>query len=182
MWLFRLIQRYFFKTALSRELARIGEQPREIMNLEDAKTVTILFNATKTEDVITVTQFADSIKNMGKQVEMLGFENKNPKKETPEQEHTFDKRSVNWFGKPHGEKISAFKKNKPDILICAFEKESLPLEYLAAVSLAKFRVGKYTENNIAHFELMINTQTNQTLQYLLTQITHFLKVINKSNG
>lgn len=182
MWLFNKIKLYFLKLALTRELEQKPVSNREIINLQEAKNIAIIFNATNIEDVITVTQFADSLKNMGKNVEMLGYENKKPKKDAQEQPHIFDKSNINWFEKPTGTKISTFKKQKPDILICAFEKECLPLEYLAAVSLAKFRVGKYTSKNVANYELMINLEKNQNLQYLLTQFTHFLKVINTRNG
>jgi hypothetical protein len=56
--------------------------------------------------------------------------------------------------------------------------ESLPLEYIVATSDAKFRVGAFSDAKTNYYELMINTQKNQSIKYLLDQINHFLKVIN----
>ena len=62
--------------------------------------------------------------------------------------------------------------------IGAFVDECLPLEYLAATSRARFRVGSFNDSKTSYYELMINNQKNKDLKYLLQQINHFLKVIN----
>jgi len=75
-------------------------------------------------------------------------------------------------------KINDFHAKNFDILICAFIEDCLPLEYIAATSNARFRVGAFSKAKTNYFELMINTQKNENLEYLLDQINHFLKVIN----
>jgi hypothetical protein len=150
------------------------------MNIEKAQKIGVLYNATKVNDVIAVTEFCDMLKATGKNVSMLGYQNIKPQKNEPLTKGIFNRENVNWFHKPSGKDIYDFKNEHFDILICAFIDKCLPLEYIANVSLAKFRVGHFNQASIDAFELMINTGEKKDLKYLLNQINHFLKVINKN--
>lgn len=174
------IKYYFYKTALKRELSKSPPIDRQMINIDKAQKIGILYNASKVNDVIAVTEFSDMLKGMGKSVTMLGFQNIKPKKNETLAKGIFNKEAVNWFYKPSSKEIYSFKKEHFDILICAFIDKCFPLEYIANVSLAKFRVGHFNQASTDAFELMINTGEKKDLKYLLNQINHFLKVINKN--
>lgn len=174
------IKYYFYKTALSRELSKANSVDRQMINIEKAQKIGLLYNATKVNDVIAVTEYADALKNSGKEVFMLGFQNVKPKKNEQPVKGVFNKNQVNWFYKPKGLDVYTFKNQNFDILICAFIDKCMPLEYIANVSLAKFRVGHFNQASTDAFELMINIGEKKDLKYLLNQINHFLKVINKN--
>lgn len=174
------IKYYLYKTALNRELSKIKTIDRQMMNIDKAQKIGVLYNATKVNDVIAVTEFSDMLKNAGKNVSMLGYQNVKPQKNEAVAMGIFNKENVNWFSKPKGKEVFDFKNQKFDILICAFIDKCLPLEYIANVSLSKFRVGHFNQASIDAFELMINTGEKKDLKYLLNQINHFLKVINKN--
>lgn len=173
------VKTYFYKSSIKKALKVNKIVHREMLNLDVAKKIGILFNATKTNDIITVTQFADKLRNEGKTVFILGFQDRKLKEE--QEPRIFDRNSVNWFGIPNDTKIDGFQKIKIDILICAFEEECLPLEYIVATSKARFRVGAFSKAKTNYYELMINIKKDQQLLYLLQQIKHFLKVINKND-
>ena len=179
MSIIQSIKSHFYNSSLNNSLKNIKGVQRKMMNIDNATKVGIIFNATKTNDVITVTQFSDKLRNLGKEVFILGYQDRKLKEELDER--LFDKNSINWFGKPTDNKIDGFQKIDLDILICAFEEECLPLEYIVATSKAKFRVGAFVKAKTNYYELMINIKRDQKLIYLLKQMLHFLKVINKND-
>lgn len=176
MAFFENIRKFLYFKKLRFDAKAHAHVPRDMMNLDKAKHIGILFDASSADDIITVTKYAESLSNMGKKVSILAYQD-NKDKENNDQRF-FNKLNVNWFYIPKSEKIEAFHNKKFDILICAFIKECLPLEYIVATSDAKFRVGAFCDAKSNYFELMINTNKNQSLKYLLDQINHFLKVIN----
>lgn len=178
MGIFKNIKNIFYKSAVNSAVKSARNTKREMLNIDLAKKVGIIFNATKTNDVITVTQFTDKLKKENKEVYILGYQDRKLKEETDSR--LFDNKNVNWYGLPNDEKINEFQRKNLDILICAFEEECLPLEYIAATSKAKFRVGVFSKSKTNYFELMINIKKEQGLSFLLNQILHFLKVINKN--
>lgn len=169
-------KRFLYRKKLRFDAKAVMDSPREMINIKHAEKIGILFNATNAEDIITVTKFAESLSHITKEIGILGFQD-NKEKELTDQRF-INKLDVNWFYIPNSDKIDGFHAKKFDILICAFVEECLQLEYIAATSSAKFRVGAFSDETSGYFELMINTNQNQSLKYLLNQINHFLNVIN----
>ena len=129
-----------------------------------------------TKHIITVTKYAESLSQKNKEVSILSFQN-NSEKENSDPRF-FNQLNVNWFNIPSHEKIDNFHRKNLDILIGAFVNECLPLEYVAATSNARCRVGAFNDSKSNYFELMINTKKDDSLRYLLQQIDHFLHAIN----
>jgi ABC-type uncharacterized transport system substrate-binding protein len=177
--LIQKIKEYFYNSSLKSALKSNAGVQREMININSAKRIGIIFNATKKNDIITVTQFADKLRNEGKEVYTLGYQDRKLKEEAVAR--LFDRNSIDWFGIPNDTKVDSFQKLNLDILICAFEEECLPLEYIVATSKARFRVGAFSKAKTNYYELMINIKKDQQLLYLLKQIKHFLKVINKND-
>ena len=169
-------KRLLYRKKLRFDAKAVSSAERKMLNIKNAQKIGILFNATRAEDIISITSFAEKLKQSGKQTSILGFQHTKKKELTNPQ--FINNLDVNWFYIPESEKITEFHKKEFDILIGAFVNECLPLEYIAATSKAKFRVGTFSDETAAHFELMINTNKNQSLDYLLQQIDHFLNLIN----
>lgn len=178
MGLIQNIKKFFYGFALKREVESKKNIDRQMINIDRAKSIGILFDSTNAENSIIVTQFAQTLSKNGKKVHMLGYQDS--KSKTPLGEHFFDQNELNWYQKPSGIKVESFRNLKLDILICAFIGSCHPLEYIAATSQAKFRVGAFSKSNTECFELMINIKDKLDLKYLLQQVSHFLKVINRN--
>jgi hypothetical protein len=170
------IRQFLYFKKLRFDAKSHASKPRDMINLFKADRIGILFDASSADDIITVSKYAESLSRLGKQVSILAYQNNKDKDK--DDARFFNKLNVNWFYIPKSDKIVAFHKKNFDILICAFIDESLPLEYIVATSDAKFRVGAFSDAKTNYYELMINTQKNQSIKYLLDQINHFLKVIN----
>lgn len=169
------IKRKFHRFSLQRQM-KASKAKREIINLHNAKTVGIIYDATFPENNVLITRLAELIKRKEKTVVTIGFVN-DTKTESNYGNLLFNRKSLNWHMEPSNDTVKKFINQKFDILINAFIGENLPLEYISALSKAKFRVGQYQKGKVYCYELMINTGKREDLQYLIDQISHFLNVI-----
>jgi hypothetical protein len=170
------IKKFFFFRNLKTVIAATSKIQRQMINLSDVKTIGIIYNGSTNDEMITVTEYAEALKKIGKDVSILAYQNNNNKDTTDP--HFFNNKEINWHFFPNNEKVENFHKKNHDLLIAAYIDECLPLQYIAATSKAKFRVGAYNEQTSDCFELMIKKPENQNLKYLLKQINHFIQVIN----
>ncbi len=149
---------------------------RTVINLADAKTAGIIYDASLPEHDAAVAKFAEMMKSKGKTVEIMAYVN-DKKIETKEGMAIFNPKAVNWYGVPLDERVSAYCAKPFDLLICAITEGSKPLEYIAYMSKAKYRVGPFDEQKTKYYDLMIEMGEKKDLGYLLGQMTYFLEKI-----
>ena len=151
----------------------------QAFNLESAKRITILFDATEPEDIKLVKTFVGRLSNGKELVSALGFVDQNDKSFEHMSSLHFDffsNEELNWFGKPQGMVIDNFLKEDFDILIDLTLTKFYPLTYLAVASPSKFKVGR-TRSDVDVFDLTIDPTKDQDLAVLIEQITHYLNRI-----
>lgn len=170
------LQSYFFNRALS-EAVGIAKQKHTVINLNDAKTIGILYNSTNPDNDIIITRFAEQLKRDGKTVEIMGFVN-DKKVDHKADILVMNTKHISWYLKPIDEKPLAFAAKNFDLLLCCFTEEVLPLEYIATISKARWRVGVYDEKKTNLYDMMVNLNGKTDLNYLLQQMTNFLNKIN----
>jgi hypothetical protein len=144
----------------------------------EAKTIALVFDATKNDTRKIVESFAQKLRNKGKKVTLFAYINIKEKPSMPFK--FFNKKEVNWFGIPKGETVQQFLNDTFDMLYCLFNGENLPLEYIGALAQAHFKVGPYT-HDLIRYDLMIDTQ-NDDLQEFIHQIEFYLTKIGKSEN
>ena len=145
---------------------------------DEAKTIAVIFDATKVETRKTIETFVQKLRNKGKRVTLFAFFNG---KEKPSLAFNFfNKKEVNWYGIPKGETVNKFLNETFDLLYCLFNGEHLPLEYIGAMTQSHFKVGPYTDDLI-RYDLMIDTE-NIDLQDFIHNIEFYLTKIGKSKN
>lgn len=120
-----------------------------------------------------------------KTVQALGYfhEKETPQFVTPERDFDyFNKKDLNWFMKPDSASIHKFANQKFDILVDLSIEEVFPVEFVLATSKAKFKVGKGGGKNRHFYDLMINIEEGQGLNFLVKNINHYLNMINKTEA
>ena len=165
------IQNYFYQNELKDKSA--NRPARQITNLQDAKTVGIIYDSTPPDNDVIITKFSEMLKGKEKTVEVMAYLN-DKKIDHKADINIFNKKAVNWYGVPTDDRVTAFTNKNFDLLICAITEESKPLEYIAYTSRAKYRVGPFAEDKTQLFDLMIQLDSKRDLNYLLQQMTHFL--------
>lgn len=116
-----------------------------------------------------VTQFIERLKELAKEVQLLGFADVKELKE-PLAIDAFSKKEVDWIWRPKGETVAAFRQQSFDVLINLCQHTCYPLEYIAAACEAKYKIGALTEypNN---YDLMLETEN---LENHIRQVEFFL--------
>ena len=172
-----IIGNYFLK----KELKKIVRK-REVFNFDDAHTIGIIYDATDLDDRNMVHNFVKYLREKQKKVDSLGFINskkhdKNLK--TQLEFHYFTKKDLTWLLKPKCVDVENFLYKNHDILIDLCIEKCFPIRYICGLSKAKFKVGRTGENSAVIYDLMLNIEKKKTLENYITQVKHYLSIINK---
>ena len=147
---------------------------RQPVSLALAKTIGILFYADDVSKNDVLLAFIQQLKLQQKDVQLLGF--------MPKREFGFvypfpfiTEKDTNWYGKPGGGTSGYFTRTPFDIMINFHPEECLPLEYMSAVSAAKFRVGFNKESENANYDLILIPKENKNISNLIQNLEKYLK-------
>ena len=160
-----------------------NNRKRQVHNLQTAKSIGILYDATEIDDMLLVSEFANELFKRKKEVKALGFVNKNELTHHHMPMLQFDfffLKDLNWYYKPQNYIIKNFLEKDYDILINLCTSNCVPVKYLAGGSKAKFKVGKY-EHDLSIYDMMIDVKKD-TLSALINEVKHYLDLINKKNA
>jgi len=147
--------------------------PHQSFDIKNAGMIGILFEGTEMNDCKVVVDYAKSLKKEGKNVKLLAYLDSKQELDNFEFPH-FEKKDLDWALRPRCEAVKSFLQQPFDILINLPKHENIPLEYIAALSNAKFRVGPLTDNTSC-YELMIEATGAKDLKAFLNQVTFFLR-------
>ena len=169
------IRNYFYKRTLEERVKGLNVK-HDIINLNDAKTIGIVYDSTDTANDTVIAAFAEKLRGQGKEVEILGFVH-DKKIDTKPGVTIFNIKNLSWTRIPEDERVEKFAAQRFDLLLGCFIGQNLPLEYVTRISKARWRVGAYVENNTEGYDMMVNVSGKTDLSYLLEQTTYFLNQI-----
>lgn len=184
MSIFKNIKLSLANQALKQELktAAIVRKPSQF-SFDNVKTVGIIFDATNAEDFDIVKRYVVYLREHQKKVKVMGFFSK---KEIPALTYSkleydfFTIKELNWMGTPNSVVIRNFIHEEYDLLIDLNIHDHFPLKYIAALSKATFKVGKFNENDIEIYDMMIDADNTKTVKYFLRQIDTYITMLNKT--
>ena len=153
---------------------------RTPQSFADAKSIGILFDATNVDARSVVDDYMEDLKKQGKKVELLGYLDDKIRHNDLAFKH-YNKRDLNLFFQPNSPIVQKFYNTPFDILICLCTGKVLPLEYVAAMSKANLRVGRYYDDRTYCYDLMIDSENGNDLGKFLKQIDRLLKIVNRPN-
>ncbi len=96
----------------------------------------------------------------------------------PPYTNTITTEDLNWWGLPRPDKVDEFIKIKFDLLLNIALEQSLVLDYITALSNARFKVGWSPEPQ-NYFDLNIKIGENTNSMYLAKQQIFYLAQLNK---
>ncbi|HLG01955.1 MAG TPA: hypothetical protein VI731_00070, partial [Bacteroidia bacterium] len=150
--MFDNLRKRFAYARIISEAKALSRQKR-VFNIEDAKTIGIVFRFTTNEDFDLLKKYVLYLREMKKKVKAIGYYST---KSEPRVQYSkvdydlFGKSSFNWFGKPTDHILKNFIEEEFDILIDLNPEDDLVITYIAATSRAHFKIGRYAENNVIH--------------------------------
>ena len=151
------------------------------VNIDAAKTVGIAFRFSTVEDFELLKKYVIYLRELKKKVKAIGYYT--TKEEPPVQYSKvdydfFSKKSHNWYGKPTDHIVTNFIEEEFDIFIDLNVNEEPVLTYVAAMSRAKFKLGRFEENDYIH-DLLFEAPKEKGLKFFLRQVDTYLAMINK---
>lgn len=159
------------------------QRDRKFINIQDAKTVGIVFDATNKDDFELVKKYITYLRDLKKKVKAIGYyDQKNipPMAYSKLEYDFFCQKDLNWHNAPTSVYVKNFIEDKYDILLDLNLKNVFPLRYISSLSKAKFKVGKKSAQNNPIFDLMIETDEGKNLKYFLKNVDTYLLIINKT--
>lgn len=180
------IKRAIAERSLKSELdANARVRTSHKFSFESVKTVGILMDATNAEDYELVKRYVVYLREHRKKVKVIGYiSTKNiPALTYSKLEYDFfSLKELNWMGKPSSVVINNFINEEWDLLIDLNVHDHFPLRYIASVSKAKFKVGKFKEEDENIYDMMIDSDGTKTLKYFLRQVDIYIGMMNKKEN
>ncbi len=155
---------------------------KKLINLNEAKTIAIVYNVTSQTAFRTVKTMVKDLTTKQRQVMALGFINR---KSIPNycvaanSGYYFNLRDLNWYGGPKNDYLKEFIRKEFDILIDLTMEDVFILKYITRLSRSKLKVGKYSKLHEKYFDLMIKVDKSASMEDLIEHILHYLLILKK---
>ena len=155
---------------------------REVKNLLECKSLLIL--ACEPEDMsgMFTSEFVKYLNGLEKEVVTLLLPERKKKNNESYQSDIklIESNDLNLFYIPNNPAILEQINRNFDLLIDLSLSNNFTLKYIHALSKAKFKVGAAVNYKNKFSDLTIDVSNNATVEYLLTQLKHYLTNINKN--
>ena len=153
---------------------------RKVCNLNDAKSIGILFDGNDYKNFELSKRFVNIITKSDIKVRAMGYVDEDDLDERYLIIPNFEfylRKDLDWRLVPNNQYVQNFMNQHFDILIDLHLDHCFPLDYVAALSMAKFKVGKL-KKHMNLYDLSIEIEEDQSVEYLLDQMVYYLKEIN----
>jgi Family of unknown function (DUF6913) len=185
MELFREFRLKMGNSMLSKKLEKVRRKVC-YTNISRIKTIGIVWDASKTEDFGSLSQFHQKMNERGIEVSILGYY---PEKELPSQYTALRylscirNKEINFFYVPVSDEAESFMNKMFDVLIDINFEKVFPIYYISSLSRASFKVGLYDKETSDHaFDLMIELKKTVKVEDYLTNVVHYLEMINSGSS
>lgn len=167
------------KRILKKEMAATASRKIKVRNIAQANSIAILYKIKDEEDYKNLQKFIKYIKSEFGTKRIYGVGYWDDPKNDPQFMQSkldfdyFSKKDLNWFGIPAGGKIDNFLNEHFDLLIDLNNYYNVPLRYLIIKCHADLKVGRYSKENEAFFDVLIGNNKmdfesfgNELIKYL----------------
>jgi hypothetical protein len=173
---------FLIKYIAAYQIKKLCTFPRnkQFVKLDDAKTIGILFDATSNDTFETVKKFIEKLKAYTKNVHAIGYVDE---KLTPNYSYIktdidlFNKKELTSFYQPQSPYIKTVIEDEKDLLIDINLSRKIPLQFIAASSKAKCKVGMHLPENEPLHDILIATTPQQGLDFYLQQVIKYLETV-----
>lgn len=165
---------------MKKELQKRSGFIKKKVNIQSAKSVGILFDATALDRRQAVLQYADQLKKQRKKVTLLGYFDVKQSQGASHDFKFFDKKQINWLQMPKGENVDFFLQQNFDIFVFLNPTTTNYSEYIAALAKAHLKVGPIS-TEIDAYDLMLNVKNKASIKDFIQHMEAILKKTNKEH-
>lgn len=171
------VKKILFERRLKTELKHF-HRTSKLHNLQTAKTIAVLFDASEEDDYKRVAGFIRHLQAMKIHVYGLGYVKHKIVPHYCQQTLAYDFYTATqqtFYQIPNAPFISDFTPKEYHMLIDLNLNEVPSLKYIAAASRAEFKVGIRSENNESLYDFMLQGMDKNNLNGILKQLLHYLE-------
>jgi hypothetical protein len=168
------------KLILSKNVARMKRQVY-YSNFKNVRNIGIVWDASRPSEFVSLSRFHQKMEEIKINVSVFGYF---PGKNLPDQYTAIRYLrciridEVNKFYHPASAESNSFIKNPFDVLIDINFNKLFPLNYITALSRARFKVGLLNnETSEPPFDLMMDLKNPVDIDSYLTQVIQYLEMI-----
>ena len=150
---------YVGRMLLQKKLRNLKRNTR-VCNIDEAKTVGIIYNATNSVSFEIIKDFTKILAQKKIEVSVLGYVHSKKLIDHYLYRKGFDfftKNNLNWYNRPQSDTVDDFMNKPYDILINLSLERYYPIQYVLALSPSSFKVGKYYDEP-NYMDLMIDIE------------------------
>jgi len=174
------IKLYFLNRSIRKEQKQLRRQ-RKISNLEQAKSIGVVYNASTENDYSRAAGLIRHLQAQGKMVKSLGFVSYKDLPHYLPAKLSFDYitlKDLNWYNKPNSKFIDDFKNYEFDILIDLNLSGNDSLRYVVTLSRAKFKIGLFNEEQKEIYDFMLEGIPQGKVSLYIKELLHYLEIFN----
>ena len=174
---------FFGAKVLQKKLKNQSNRMVQSCNVEDATSMGMICVIKNMNDYESVVQIIKLIKGEFKipHIKILAYY---PNKDDPDFLKSrlgldfFTIYDLNYYALPKKAVVKNFISERFDILLDLTEIETIPLRLILLLSKSPFKVGSFSEEKKSFYDLMIETDPKDYLQYV-KHVINYLKIFNK---
>jgi hypothetical protein len=154
---------------------------KDSCNLADAKEIGVIFNASDPASIDEVKKIVNLLQANNAHVFVIGYLNEKKIADVNllrSGYNFFSLANLTWFYKPVIPFIEDFLNRKFDILFDLDLENSFPLRYIATLSKAGMKVGRFFDG-CEYLDFMIKLEPEISLRYLIEQSVYYLNIVRK---
>ncbi len=164
---------------LNRKLLKL-KQTKAFNGINKAKSIGILFDATKYDSYKAVKSLVKELTANNKNVKALGYVNNKKMDDQYLSDKIWQfvcKKDFNWINQPTDSSVDSFANESFDILIVLAVDPYFPIRYISSLSKSLFRVGlNGVENSI--FDMVLQVKPNESMEHHISVTMQYLKMIS----
>ncbi|WP_233194490.1 hypothetical protein [Aquimarina sp. I32.4] len=166
------LKRNAIKKGVETYLSKRDGKSQSISNL---KTLAVLIDASQSINVVSLLKLANELGVKSDKLKIVGY--KEDLKEIEDDKDTtyYNDKSFGVTGAVKRKSLQNFINEDYDVLINFYEKDAIELNYVAAASKAKFKVGFAAVDNRIN-DLIIGATTNDT-NLFISELKKYLKIL-----
>ncbi|MFN8142912.1 MAG: hypothetical protein U0073_00705 [Bacteroidia bacterium] len=159
---------------------------RQVVSFDDAVKIGLLYDASDERDYEVVRAHVKHIRtSFKKEVLALGYVDK---KVLPPSQFAqlgldfFTRKDLDFRLIPKDPIVLNFINEKFDILINYNSGKCFPLQYIAAMSQARFRIGRYDQRNMNAYDMMVKITGDPPIKTVIEEVQVFLHQIRSQQS
>lgn len=174
------IRRWILHYLINREIRKETRVKRHV-DFKDIRSVGVLFLLGDENEFKQLDKLIKKLIDQGKDVKMVGFF---PEKIIPYffiqklKIDIFTKKDTNLLGFPKSEAVKEFIEQDFDILIDLTVDDILSIDYISGMSRAGFKAGRYRDEMMKVFDLMIRKPQDMSFEAYINSMIGYISILN----